>query len=75
MARDRVTDTSAAETSVLRAHYKALLESILRPDRNPQFGIELVAETCHGGDFCHGGTNRTITPQELVEFDARLAKK
>ena len=53
-----------ASMAEIRARYREILKEFASSERIP--GIELVAETCHGGQFCHGGTGKTLDLEELI---------
>jgi hypothetical protein len=60
------TRVPSRELEEVRALYRDLFERLARMGNTMPAGIELVAETCHGGEFCHGGTTKSVNREELL---------
>jgi hypothetical protein len=54
----------------IRATYRKLFEQLAKLGSVIPGGIEVVAETCHGGEFCHGGTTKSFDREELLKRKA-----
>jgi hypothetical protein len=54
------------EIAEIRQQYTAILDRVAKLGTRLPGGMELVAETCHGGQFCHGGSSKTLTPEDLA---------
>lgn len=61
----------ATEINSIRTEYESLLKKVIDLGSRLPGGIDLVAETCHGGDFCHGGTTRTSKLDQVVNPQLR----
>jgi len=70
----RTTYASDKDLDEIRSLYRQLVEKIAKAGSVYPGGLEVVAETCHGGEFCHGGTTKTFDQAELLRKKASRAE-
>jgi hypothetical protein len=63
MGTSRASDKDLEE---IRSLYREMVDKITKAGRAYPGGLEVIAETCHGGEFCHGGTTKTFDQAELL---------
>lgn len=64
--KDLRPKSANVDMSDIRTRYKELVRQLSEGGATSIPGIELVADTCHGGEFCHGGTGKSLEFDELI---------
>jgi hypothetical protein len=70
----RSDDISGKKTLDLRAQFASLAKKIAQVEQVKLGSIDLVGYTCHGGEHCHGGSNRQLDPGDLASNSTKMAK-
>jgi hypothetical protein len=70
----KLSELTAEETRNLRIQYDSLAKKIAEMGEVALGSIDLVGYTCHGGEHCHGGSNRQLDSLSLVSAAAKVTK-
>jgi hypothetical protein len=62
---------AAAEIAEIQSEYARLLDRVTKLGEKIPGGINPMAHTCHGGEFCHGGTGRSALTDRVNPAQTR----
>lgn len=62
------------ELASVRAQYAELARKLVEIG-SALTEVDLVGYTCHGGEHCHGGSNRTLDQRVNVELPQGVGRK
>jgi hypothetical protein len=70
----RNIDAKGKKPFDLREQYASLAKKVAQMQDVAVGSIDLVGYTCHGGEHCHGGSNRQLDRLELVSTASKMVE-